>query len=295
MKWLNSKALLIYLVAFVLPSGTNAQWPSADIYSCQVNWNQKPVFTGKPVLLNAFNENGYNNQPYFIDYNRVFITVAKAGSGTEIYQLDLEKSEYFAFTKTADISEFSAQIMPDKKQVSVVRIEADGKTQTLWAYPFDRSHGGKNLFPSLTNVGYYAWLNDHKLALFLVDSLPKLAIADIKTGSILTIQENIGRCLKVKNGFLYFTQKSKDTLFRIRQYNIEDQTIQNVFTLPENTDDFEVLANGNIIFAEKSKLKMFQPASPDQMKELGSLEKFGINNIKRIAVERDRILLVNQK
>ena len=286
---------LLTALFLVLNAGIKAQLPAADLYLCKINLSQKNIVTGNPVFLNEFNAGGYNNQPFFGDYNKIFITSAKGDKQTDIFQLDLEKKEFFRFTSTENISEFSPRTNPDGKTLNVVRIEEDGKTQTLWAYPLDRSDFGYNVSPSLTNVGYYTWISQQKVALFLVDSLPALAIADVKTGHVFTIQENIGRCLKEKNGSLYFTQKTADGYHKVKRYDVAEQTIQHVFNLPPSVEDYEIMGDGKFLFGKGSQLYLYNPEMPSEPHVVSDLSGYGIKNIKRIAAARDRLILVEQK
>jgi hypothetical protein len=288
------KLLCFVFTVIVLPA--TGQLPASDIYLCNVKWNQKNILVENPVLLSSFNIDNYNNQPFFQDYHNIFITSGDTSDKTDIVKLNLNEKEYFYFTKTNGISEFSPQLTPDGLSISVVRIEKDGKTQTLWSYPTDRSHYGKNVVPNLINVGYHVWIDVKTVALFLVDSFPKLAIANIETGSVNIIQENIGRCLKYKNGNLFFTIKGADNKHAIKKYNISDVSIEEVALMPEKTEDFEVLTNGNIIFGEKSQIKMLNVStSPPQVSVVCNFEEYGINNINRLVSERDRIVFVNLK
>jgi hypothetical protein len=295
MMFARSSKFLGTAVFFCSAAVVFGQLPASDLYLCKIHLSQKNIVTEAPVFLNAFNEGGYNNQPFFADYNTVFISTSQAGKKTDLFQLDLEKKEFFRFTDTENINEFSPQIHPAKSLVHTVRIEKDGKTQTLWAYPLDRSNIGYNVLPSLTNIGYYAWLNDQKVALFLVDSLPALAIADIKTGQVLTIQENVGRCLKVKDGSLFFTQKTPEGLHKVKRYDVTEQTIQNVFVLPQSVEDFDLLNEGKFIFGNGSSLFIYNPNTSPVIQEGANLEKYGIRQIKRLVTARDRLIFVDQK
>lgn len=286
---------VIFAVIILTNAGINAQLPPSDLYLCKINLTQKNIVSGIPVFLNEFNTDGYNNQPFFRDYNIVFITSVKDDDKTEIYQLDLEKKEFFRFTATEKISEFSPQINPDAKTLNVVRIEEDGKTQTLWSYPLDRSDFGYNVIPFLTNVGYYTWISQEKVALFLVDTVPSLAVADVKTGKVFKIMENIGRSLKEKNGSLYFTQKKENNQHAVKKYDLVEQTIQHVFDLPEMVEDFDILGDGQFLFGKGSQLFMYNPEKPSGTYEVSDLSAYGIKNIKRIATARDRLILVDQK
>jgi hypothetical protein len=278
-------------------SYVSAQLPKTDVYMAEFkNLNTAPILTSIK-FLNKFNPNGYNNQPKFIAYDDLFLTVAKdTAQTTEIVRLGIKTNEYYSFTATEGISEFSATLMPQNGKVSCVRIEADGKDQSLWSYPADRSGIGNRLLPDLKNVGYYTWISKDSIALFLVGSPNTLVLANVKSGKTDFIEDNIGRCMRYDtDGTLYFVHKSRPDLWELKTYKISTKEISTLCHMPLGREDFDVLINGNIICGDGSKLKMMPSGKSKEWVEFADFSKYGINNINRISVIRDRLVFVNNK
>ena len=90
---------------------------------------------------------------------------------TDIYRYDIKHRRDYPGYEHAE-SEYSPTLMPDKKNISVVRVEADGKTQRLWKFPLA---GGQPslIIETLKPVGYHHWIDDHTVALFVLGGTGK--------------------------------------------------------------------------------------------------------------------------
>src|SRR6185436_18216554 len=67
---------------------------------------------------------GYNNQPSFMPDGRTVLYTSFRNNQTDIYRYDLSTGRTTQVTDTPE-SEYSPALMPDKKNISVVRVEAD--------------------------------------------------------------------------------------------------------------------------------------------------------------------------
>ncbi len=275
----------------------NAQLPKTDVYLADLkNINLKPQILSIKYL-NHFNPNGYNNQARFFSYDDVYISVAKdTNQITDIYHLNVKSEEITQVTNTEKISEFSPIPTPSGTDFSVIRIENDGVTQTLWLYPLDRSNIGKRLLPTLKNIGYHTWIAKDSVALFLVGSPHALAISNIVSGKTEIIVDNIGRCIKMNvDGDLLFVHKIRPDLWLLKMYNIKDKAISTLCQMPQNTEDFEVLPNGIVITGVGPKLKTFNVKKDTDWVEIADLSSLNIMNINRLNLSRDRLLFINNK
>lgn len=292
---MNFKFPFIFIL--FLPLSGSTQLPKTDLYMAEFkNLSSVPkILTIK--YLNDFNPNGYNNQPRFISYDELYLTVGlDTNRFTDIYSLNLKNNNFFRFTATDKISEFSASPSLQSGKVSCVRIEPDGKDQSLWSYPEDRSGAGNRVLPALNNIGYYSWINEDTVALFLVGSPHQLVLADIKSGKKELISENIGRCLKYDNdGNLYFVHKIKPDLWQLKAFHIYDKAISVVCQMPTGREDYDLLINGTIITGDGSKLKSIDPIKSKEWTEIADFSSAGILNINRLTVVIDRIVFVNNK
>lgn len=291
-----NRFLISHLAVFVAFS-LEAQLPKSDIYLFEVKLTGAELLVKNPVFCTHFNQNNYNNQPAFFDYNIVYINAATTDSSTtDIYSLDFRENNLKKITNTPSISEFSPTLMPSKDRFSVVRIESDGKTQSLWTYPLNKNDMGYRLLDNLDNVGYHAWISDELVALFLVDTPHRLSIGNIKTKAVDFILDDIGRCLKVNDdGLLYFVHKIQKDIWLIKNYDHITKKINTICQMPTGSEDFEILKNGMLVCGQKSKLMYFYPGKQTEWIVAEDLAEIGINNITRIASARDRLILVNSK
>jgi hypothetical protein len=281
----------------IFSSAIFAQLPKTDVYFAEF----KTLGTNPQMVslkyLNGFNPNGYNNQPKFFGYDEIFMTSAiDTAQTTDIYHLDLKKTEIFRVTDTEKISEFSPAPTPLLGWFTCVRIESDGVDQSLWKYPTERSGQGTRLLPNLKNIGYYAWINQDTLALFLVGSPHKLAVANVKTGTVETIVESIGRCLKVdNNGNLIFVHKISTDNWVLKTFHIQDKSMSIVCKMPIGREDFDIMINGTLVVGDGSMIKTFLPGKDKDWISIADLTAKGINNINRLSVVRDRMVFINNK
>jgi hypothetical protein len=288
------KIILLFLAAF---NTIEAQLPKNDIYLAVFsNLNTNPELQNV-TFLNGFNKSGYNNQPIFISNDELMVTCGIDTSRfTDLYRMNINTKEFFKFSATDGISEFSANVAPQKGRMTCVRIEPDGKDQSLWSYPANRSDQGFRILPKLKNIGYYCWINQNEVALFLVGSPHRLVIADITSGRTSIVSENIGRCLKYDgSGLLYYVHKITPDTWQLKTFNHLTKKVNTVCQMPSGREDYELLANGNILTSDGSKIKMIKPALNAEWKDIADLTDLGINSINRITSSGDKVVFVNNK
>jgi WD40 repeat protein len=151
-----------------------------------------PRFTLGSRVFNITNRTGYDNQPSWDGNNRILYT-SGGGAQTDIYEINFETSRINKVTDTPE-SEYSAAISPDGNGITVVRVERDS-TQRLWSFP--KGGGAPSvILPDIKPVGYFAWLDSTKIALFVLGSPNTLQIGDTRTGTARVVTTNIGRSLQ---------------------------------------------------------------------------------------------------
>lgn len=134
-------------------------------------------------LRNITTRRGYDNQPAFTQNGSgVYFSAIRDGAQADVYLYEMQVTAGFRFTATPQ-SEFSPMPLPGEKGISVVRVERDGR-QGLWRYAGNEP---TPLLADVDNVGYYTWLDEKTVALFLVDEPPRLAIAEVPDGTLTTI------------------------------------------------------------------------------------------------------------
>lgn len=286
---------LISLCAFVMHSAWT-QLPATDLFMIHYS-NVDTQFNLKKVsYLSAFNPLGYNNQPQFIGLDELYISSDMYTVGKpEVLKLDLYGETIERITQSTE-SDFSPAPLPDGNGLSTVRIEEDGVTQTLWAYDDRSFNTGARLLEDVSTIGYYKWLSDEDVAMFLLPEPFTLAIANISTGVQKTIIDNIGRCLKQdEDGRLIFMHTISAGLTYIKSYDTENNKMEVICQALEGSQDFEMITGGAFVMAKGSKLYYFDPVLSTEWTEVLDLSEYGLKNISRLAYNRGRLVMVNTK
>lgn len=289
-----NKRFIAILVLILLPSLTWPQKNYNNIFSFNYVKTKDKMHISNAMLLTGFNLNGYNNQPSFIDKNTVAITSNTIeNDNTDIYFLDLISKSKTRFTETNHISEYSPTLSQDEQYLYTVRVEADGTTQSLWQYPIDRKNSGKRLLSSTDNIGYFTWLTNDKVAVFLVNKNENtLALFDIEENRKTELLSEVGRCLKTDhNGNLLFVHKLGENNFYLKRYDFTTKKISELIKIP--VEDFEILDDGSIIMANGSKMFLYNENGDLNWNEVFDFSIYGLQHISRIAAKNNTLVLVN--
>ncbi len=284
------------LINFLVISSTvTGQLPVTEVYASSLQEDARGLSIESIRLLSAFNSGGYNNQARFFSEDQVYLSVQRPGEKTtDIVKLQLKSNELSWVTKTREISEFSPMPCLDGKHFTTVRIEKDGKDQSLWQYPLDRSGSGNRLFPKLNNIGYYAWINKDSVALFLVGEPHRLVLGNVRNEKIVDIAQNPGRCLRYhENGNLYFVQKLENGKKWLQSYNIQDQAITSIVQMPGDNEDFEITNDGVIVVTDGQFIKTTNLLGKSEWRLVADLTSLNILQTQRPALFGNQLLFVN--
>src|SRR5205807_10256011 len=192
----------------------------SDIYIVEVKSQNGAMKFGDPMKINS--AVGYNNQPSFLADGRSILYTSIRDKQADIFRYEIRGGATTQITKTPE-SEYSPTLMPDGKNISVVRVEADG-TQRLWKFPL--AGGAPSLIlEKIKPVGYHLWVDDHTLALFILGKPNTLQIVDVATEKAEVIAENPGRILRraPHQNKLSFVHKISDQEWIIKAYDLDSR------------------------------------------------------------------------
>jgi hypothetical protein len=188
--------------------------------------------------------------------------------------------------------------MPDNKSISVVRVEADGKTQRLWRFPLA---GGEPslIIEDIKGVGYHLWIDDHTLALFIVGGSGKpnyLEIYDTRTHKSEFVVENPGRVMRRipnQNKFSFVHKVASDH-WEIKAFDLRARTSSSLIATVPGSEDYAWLPDGRLLMAKDSKLFMAVPHSEKGWMQADDFAVPGLAGITRLAVsgKGDRLAMV---
>ncbi|HJU43448.1 MAG TPA: hypothetical protein VJ691_11560 [Vicinamibacterales bacterium] len=187
------RALL--LLAVFLQAQAPAPLPGTDIYLVPLKGGLASMKTATPTPLST--APGYDNQPFFsADGRRVLFAANHDGKQTDVFVFNRETGRVTQLTTTPE-NENSPTYLPSGKTdadgFSVVRSEMD-KTQRLWRF----NATGREPYLLLTDVkpvGYHAWVDPDRVALFILGEPNSLQLASVNSGKSEVVANGIGRSL----------------------------------------------------------------------------------------------------
>lgn len=288
--------IVLFIRVYQLPCQTS--YPQSDLLLFNWTLNRDTFTAAYSQTLIPGQHDTYINQPCFFSDSIIFFNMLqKESSTTDIYGYNVVQGTFTQFTNTPKISEFSPQLQPDEQHFSVVRIEEDGKTQTIWSYPLLKPDDGKRLAPWISNIGYYVWLNEQEILAFLVDSVHQLKRINLKnkTDQFLSLQP--GRSLKKRNAdeFL-FLDKSAGDKYTLKTYNKNTGLINTIMDWPFLTEDFDILSNKYIVASSKNELFIYNMDTMGKWTKIADIKGLGYKTITRIAIHPSgKLILVAHK
>lgn len=241
---------------------------------------------GKPILSNPkniSNNEGYDNQPSFLDDNTVLFSSTRADQ-TDILRFNITGGSTSSWiTDTPTGSEYSPLKVPGKEAVSAIRLDLDG-LQRLYAYDLDT--GMPTLLLKDQKVGYHVWYNEEILVCtVLVDNRMDLMVSNLNDGSNRIVQKNVGRSLlKIPDTELISFVSKENDLWEIKSMDPITGATKRITETYGKSEDICWLNDGSLLTGFQKTLYRFEPMAGAGWKPLMTFGLDEINNISRIAV-----------
>ena len=285
--------VLFFLV--LLSTKLSAQIPTGtEIWLLDME-NQKNEFTFKNGI-NITNREGYDNQPAFSpDASYILYTAIYGDKQADFYKYTIATKKTEKYTQTPE-SEYSPTFTSDGKFVSSVRVESDS-AQRLWKFDV------KTKKPSLVNkhidsIGYHCWINDTKIAVFLLTKPFTLQLMDVESDKTTLLAKDIGRAIiKGADGHSVIFTQLIDSVRWICSVDIETKEIQKIVKTIDKSEDIAMPNDHTFFMAKGGWLFMYDMLKDKQWKPIADLYIYGIKNITRLALSKDgkHIALVDNK
>ncbi len=291
---LVTRCLAVLAMAHSAPMAVLAQGGQApDVYLASLDLSGARVTVGAPRNVTA--REGYDNQPAFSrDGRSLYYTSTRDDAQADIYRIDLTSGTTTRVTRTAPESEYSAAEVPDGEALAVIRVERDS-TQRLWRLPL-RGGAESPLFAALRPVGYHAWADAFRVAMFVLGDPNALVLGDTRTGKVDSLMFNIGRSLHRIPGTrqLSFVSKSYADAWYVMSLDVETRDIRPVARLPRGVEDYAWLPDGRLIAGSGSVLLVADPRADAAWVTVADFRPAGLSEITRLAVspEGDRLAIV---
>jgi len=213
--------------------------PGTDIYLVPLTGGLASMKNAKPLPIST--APGYDNQPMFsLDGSRILFAANRDGKQIDVFVYERAADRVSQLTRTAE-NENSPTYLPvgigDPGGFSVVRTEAD-RSQRLWR--FDAQ--GRNpqlVLTQIKPVGYHAWVDAERVALFVLGPPATLQIANVKTGTAEIVADGIGRSLARIPGthLVSFVQREASGEFWVKQIEIPSKRIESLVRAVDGSVD----------------------------------------------------------
>ena len=267
-----------------------SQLPDCDIWLLTIKDSGGKVSFSNP--MNITDRKGYDNQPAFSpDGKYIFYTrYDDHAKQSDIFKYEIAAKKSTQFTKTP-ASEYSPTYIPDGKNISAVMVEKDS-AQRLWKFPLAGGEPGC-IMKNVDSIGYYCWINTDSVALHILTKPFTLQIAAVKNQKLIVAADSIGRCMKMKDGKLWFTTTS------VAENNVYEYDLRSKKATLKGaieSEDFCFYKNEIWSCSGNGILSGFLNSKLGSM-EIVNLGKFGITKITRIAVSPDgrKLAVVSNK
>ena len=288
---------LCLTICLAATGGVNAQAPQTQLYVFDLRMNDTSLTVRNPRYLTAFNPTGYNNHPNWADRNVLYASVTlPTMEQPDLYRFDLSNNTRERLTDT-EAGEYSPKKMTGGSRFSAVRQEYLGQDTVLrlWEFPADLSDNGQPVLPGTTGVGYYEWLNNAQLALFINASPNQLVLASTSGDAPRTLATNTGRSFtRLNNGNLVYVDKSSVPFNLVEQnlYRLEEAP-RVIAPMARETEDFVLLPDGTFLAGSGSRLYRLDPRDgTGSWREVVDLSFYGLERISRLAYNGQNQLAV---
>ena len=253
---------------------------------------------GDPVLTNPkniSNNEGYDNQPSFLDDHTVLFSSTRDGQ-TDILQFNITEgstSQWLTNTRTG--SEYSPLKMPGKNAISAIRLDLDG-LQRLYEYPLG---SGESKPISDLKIGYHLWFDSQLiLATVLVGNRMDLAVIDLREGTHHIVWNNVGRSLHriPGSGQVSFISKTGPQ-WEVMSLDPRNGETKKLADCLEKVEDVNWLDEKKLIGASGKSLYVLDLGSESGWRPIMEFGQDQIHNISRIAINpgRNRLAFVAEE
>ncbi len=285
---------LFSLFSFLFSTLAIAQ-PNTDVYLIDFERTDSTFIVSN--FKNISNSDGYDNQPSFMDANKLLYAGSEDGQ-TEIQLYTISENIKQRLNTPTRGGEYSPILMPDGNHIAAVRLDTTG-LQRLYKYALtDPNKGESQLLLSDLEIAYYAFYDENYIvASILSGNQLDLVIANISKDEAGLYVENVGRSIhKVPNtNTISYTTVNEEKNFDVYVVDVNKaEDTYFVCQLPIGIQDHTWINATTLLLGSGYKLYIYDLFGPGEWVEVADLSANNIQNITRITVSPDgkRIALV---
>lgn len=256
---------------------------STEVYLMDITENSDSIRLSTP--LNISNNEGYNNQPSFLDNDNILFSSTR-NNQTDIVLYNISNGTKTWISNTTQGSEYSPLKIPGKEAVSAIRLDSDG-LQRLYQYDL-RTGISKELLKDL-KVGYHVWYDDHIIVCtVLIENRMDLVVANLNEGTTYTVQKNVGRSLHTipNTDLISYISKEEETV-EIKSLNPITGTIEKINFIWNGREDIAWLSQQTILATTEKAIAQVSRDSTGIWDLFHQFKPLEMYNMSRMAVSPD--------
>ncbi len=280
----NILSLIVFCTISICYSQENTDIFLFDLESKN---NSFSVINGK----NISNNEGYDNQPSFLDNNTI-LYVGNRNGQTDIVKYNINYDSKI-FINHTDGGEFTPLKIPNKNEVSAVRLDKDGK-QRLYTYNL-RNGESTELIKDLV-VAYYTWFDENTIVSAIIeDNNINLYVTNLKDGRSRKYATNVGRSFhKIPNtNLVSFISKEVKNNWQIKSLNPITGATKLIANTMQGVEDICWLNNKTLLSGKNSILYKLTLKKDNNWKQIANLKSKGITKITRLTtnIKSNKLLI----
>ncbi len=261
--------------------------PGTDVFAASLDTTGGSLRVGDPHPVTT--QPGYDNQPAFLPDGSGLVWTAIRDGQADVYR-QTGDGPIERVTDTPE-SEFSPTPRPDGG-LTLVRVETDDR-QRLWRYAEDGTPV-EPVLPEADSVGYHAWLDGTRVALFVLGTPPTLQVANLATGTDTVVARRVGRSLQSVPGetAVSFVQVASDSTTSIHVLDGASLTTRRLTATPGDGmgDDHAWTPNGHLLMAADEALMAWRRGA-DHWRAVVPLDTMDVSRLA-VSPDGDRLAMV---
>ena len=268
-----------FLILSTLCSALLFSQSNTEIFLFDIEQNSSKIElkNGKNISDNV----GYDNQPSFLKDETIIFASTRNGQ-TDIVQYVPSHGSKIWLNYT-DASEYSPLEIPNKKAISAVRLDKDGK-QRLHRYSL--STGTSTELIKDIVVAYYTWYDENNIVSAVIEGEDlNLYVTDLKSRKNRKYDTRVGRSFhKIPNSNLVsFISKKNKAQWQIKSLDPITGEIKVLANTIEGVEDICWLDNRTILSGKDNKLYKLRLKRDNSWKKVTDLSAYGITKITRLS------------
>ena len=282
-----------FIIGFILNNIVTFAQSDTQIYLFEISQNKDSVVlkNGTDISQNQ----GYNNQPSFMDDDHLFYARTQDGQ-TDVALYDVSNAQTKIINATKVGSEYSPKMIPNTDRVATVRLDTTG-LQRLYSYSLSDTTSSKI---SELKIGYFDFYDSgHLFAAVLNPIAMDLYFINCQTGKDSLLLKNVGRSIHKIPDTESISYTSINEEQGLDLYILDIHTLESFFVcaLPVGIEDYTWLDKSRMILGSGEKLFMYDTLMSNTWEEAADLSHLNFKHITRIAVNPvgNKIALVAEK